>query len=210
VAVHLAEVVRTLPRHAHSLSRRTVQDSQRWRLLEAMIEVTAKLGYADASVAAVIAAAGVSRKSFYAIFDDKDDCFLEAYDVVSDRLIEELVAIGAEHDDPDARLVAQVRGFLDRLSTNRAIARVFMVDVLGAGTRALRRRQNVNRRFAEALFGDLQIDPVRQLAMVGGVNQVVAGALLDSSAPALTELEGPLTAFVLASAGRNPPRRRTR
>ena len=87
--VRLAEVVRTLPRRAHSLSRRTVESSQRWRLLEAMIEVTAKLGYAETSVAAVIAAAGVSRKSFYALFDDKDECFLEAYDIVSDRLIEE-------------------------------------------------------------------------------------------------------------------------
>src|SRR3954466_3544394 len=84
--VRLADVVRELPRRAHDLSRREVEESQRWRMLEAVTDVTAKHGYADAAVADIIAAAGLSRKTFYEQFKDKEECFLTAYDVVSKRL----------------------------------------------------------------------------------------------------------------------------
>ncbi len=71
-----------------------MRDSQRWRLLEAITEVTAKLGYADATVADVIAGAGVSRKAFYEHFTDKEHCFLTAYDVLSERVLAAMVSAG--------------------------------------------------------------------------------------------------------------------
>ena len=46
-----------------------------------MVEVTAERGYADCRIADVIAYAGVSRKTFYELFRDKEDCFLAAYDL---------------------------------------------------------------------------------------------------------------------------------
>jgi AcrR family transcriptional regulator len=195
--VRLASVVRKLPRHAHDLSRASVAESQRWRLLEAMIETTARLGYADASVAAVIARAGVSRKAFYEHFADKEDCFLAAYDVLSDRLVADLLAVDAR--SPAARRRAQVEGFLAQLAANPAVARVFMVDVLGAGVRALRRREQVNHRFATALFGDADVDDVRRAAVVGGVNTTVASALIAGAGASLMELADSLVGFVQAA-----------
>jgi AcrR family transcriptional regulator len=198
--VRLAQVVRKLPRHAHDLTRASVASSQRWRLLEAMIETTAKLGYAGTSVADVIARAGVSRKAFYEHFSDKEDCFLAAYDVLADRMIAELVAVGAP--TAAARRRAQVERFLAELARNPAGARVFMVDVLGAGERALRRREQVNQRFATALFGDAGVDDVRRLAVVGGVNTAVASALLAGRGAALGELAESLVGFVQAALAR--------
>ena len=93
--VRLAEVVRKLPRRAHDLSRADVSESQRWRLLEAVTEVVAERGYEGASVAHVIAAAGVSRKTFYEHFADKEACFLAAYDVLSSRLLRALGRVGS-------------------------------------------------------------------------------------------------------------------
>jgi AcrR family transcriptional regulator len=200
--VRLADVVRKLPRRAHDLPRRTVEASQRWRILEAMTEVTAKRGYGDASIADVIAAAGVSRKTFYESFRDKEDCFLTAYDVVSERLIESLVVVSAAHTDPALRQRAQVVAFLEALARDPTAARVFMVDVLGAGPRALRRRDQINRRFADTLLGGIVDDPIRRAAIIGGVNNVVAGALLEGSkAEQLRALGGPLSDFVQAALG---------
>src|SRR4051812_48071138 len=105
--VRLAEIVRELPRRAHDLSRRDVMESQRWRILEAVTEVIAKLGYADASVADVIAVAGISRKTFYEQFRDKEDCFLTAYDVLSARSVRSLVNVGAEVPSGPRRRRAQ-------------------------------------------------------------------------------------------------------
>ena len=197
--VRLANVVRTLPRRG--LSRATVHDSQRWRLLEAMIEVTASHGYADANVAHVIARAGVSRKAFYEHFVDKEACFLAAYDVVSDRVLADLVATGTRRASPAQRRRDYVLGFLAALDRDLAVARVFMVDVLGAGPRALARRDALNHQFADQLFGDADVDATHRLAVIGGVNAVVASALLRP-APQLTALGPSLVAFVQAALAR--------
>lgn len=188
-------MVRKLPRRSHDLSRLEVEESQRWRLLEAMTEVTAKVGYADASVADVIRVAGISRKTFYEQFRDKEECFLCAYDVLSDRMLGVIVAVGAEVPRGPRRRRAQLETFLGVLRKDLAVARVFMVDVLGAGARALERRQHVNARFAEAFLGDA-VDATRRAAIVGGINNVVAGALIEGRATALAELLVPLAAFV--------------
>jgi AcrR family transcriptional regulator len=200
--VHLAHVVRELPRRAHDLSRKAVHDSQKWRMLEAITEVVAQMGYGDASVADVIAIAGVSRKTFYEHFRDKEDCFLTAYGVLSDRLVKEIVGVGAAHPDGAKRRRAQVTAFLEVLSKDTAAARVFMVDVLGAGPRALRKRERVNASFAEAWLGGVIDDRVRRAAIVGGVNNVVAGALLENRGRELLDLAGPLSAFVEHALGR--------
>lgn len=194
--VRLAEVVRDLPRHGHALSRRTVAESQRWRLVEAVTEVAARLGYAGMSVADVIAAAGVSRKTFYENFEDKEDCFLTAYEVLSRRLLEVLVAEGRELPPGAARRRSQIEAFLTAMARDRASARVFMVDVLGAGAAALTRRERVNDDFGRAILGD-EVDPIRRRAIVGGVNNVVAGTLMRSvRRSSLTSLAEPLTSFV--------------
>jgi len=197
--VRLADVVRALPRRAHDLSRADVSESQRWRLLEAITEVVAARGYEATSVAHVIAAAGVSRKTFYEQFTDKEGCFLAAYDVLSSRLLRALERVGERIADPGERRAAQMGAFLTALAGDPAAARVFMVDVLGAGPAALARRERINAEFADVVFGDATDDPIRRAAVVGGVNTVVAGAILGGRTAELGELAGPLSAFVRAS-----------
>jgi AcrR family transcriptional regulator len=213
VRVRLAEVVRELPRRAHDLSRRTVRESQWWRLVEAVTEVVARMGYAGASVADVIAVAGVSRKTFYERFRDKEDCFLAAYDFLSDRSVEALVAVGQHHGAGAPRRRAQITAFVTSMNQDRLAGRVFMVDVLGAGPNALRRRERVNASFGEAVLG-AGVDPLRRAAIVGGVNTVVAAALLDNRRD-LLDLVEPLCAFVEAALdpiqrARSTPQRRRR
>jgi AcrR family transcriptional regulator len=206
--VRLAEVVRELPRRAHDLSRKEVEASQRWRMLEAVTEVTAKTGYLEASVADVIAAAGVSRKTFYEHFRDKEECFLTAYDVLSEQLVRALVGVGADVPAGAPRRRAQMAAFLGALAKDPAAARVFMVDVLGAGPRALKRRERVNASFAAAVLGDALADPLRRAAIVGGVNNVVAGALIESRTADLRALVAPLSAFMEDALGPGPRKRR--
>ena len=92
--------------------------------------------------------------------------------------------------------------FLGALAKDPAAARVFMVDVLGAGPRALKRRERVNASFADAVLGDAVADPLRRAAIVGGVNNVVAGALIESRTADLRALAAPLSAFVEDALGR--------
>ncbi|MFT3711693.1 MAG: TetR/AcrR family transcriptional regulator [Archangium sp.] len=158
-------------------ARREARDNQRWRMLDAMAHLAGKHGYGAVTVAHVIERAGVSRKAFYEYFADKEACFLAAYDELSTRLLETLVAEGANARGTD-RTRAQLSRYLDVLGRDLPMARAFIVEVMGAGPKSLLLRDRVNGRFAEAVFGHTSKDPVVRRALIGGVNDVVTGALL--------------------------------
>src|SRR5687767_6279952 len=76
----MSQPMPVLPRSPHKTVREEVAASQRGRLLVAMSDVVGEKGYAAATVADVLAKAGVSRRTFYEHFADKEACFLAAYD----------------------------------------------------------------------------------------------------------------------------------
>ncbi|HEY5052459.1 MAG TPA: helix-turn-helix domain-containing protein, partial [Solirubrobacterales bacterium] len=75
-----------LPRGRHGLSRETIVRSQRERLIAGMVRVVAVRGYESTSVANVLEASGVGRSSFYELFEDKEDCFLVAHQILVEDL----------------------------------------------------------------------------------------------------------------------------
>src|SRR4051812_15625203 len=112
--------IRPLPRGPHSLSRDEAVASQRGRMIEAMAETVAEKGYAATTVADVVARAGVSRKTFYEHFADREQCFLAAYDAAVDALftaVAQRVAAGEPSGaDWQARVRSGVRGYLEALA----------------------------------------------------------------------------------------------
>src|SRR5680860_730415 len=76
-----------LPRGRHGLSPDEVEASQRTRILDAMKSLAGENGYHEASIAGVIKRAGVTRKAFYKLFRDKEQCFIEAYERDLARLL---------------------------------------------------------------------------------------------------------------------------
>ncbi|MEA2379823.1 MAG: hypothetical protein QOD13_3730 [Thermoleophilaceae bacterium] len=79
------DIPRRLPRGTHGLDRDVVEASQRTRLLEAVGRAVAERGYAAATIDDVVRGAGVSKKTFYDHFADKQECFLAAYEAASQR-----------------------------------------------------------------------------------------------------------------------------
>jgi AcrR family transcriptional regulator len=191
---------RQLPRGPHRLAREVVLASQRGRLLDAMAEVVAGKGYAASTVADAIARAGVSRKTFYEHFRDKEDCFLAAYDVGVDLLLDALASAGSKDDDLLSRARARTRAYLETLASEPAFARTFLLEVTAAGPRALERRDRVHERFAEMLRE--QADEARRtfpgvpgqppeiyLAAVGATDLLVSRMVRDGRAAELPLLE---------------------
>src|SRR5271165_1554856 len=60
--------------------RGQVTEIQRGRMLAAAVDAVQDVGYARMTVAEVIGRARVSRKTFYDVFSDREDCFLAAFD----------------------------------------------------------------------------------------------------------------------------------
>ena len=75
-----ASRIEVLPRRPRASLREELRASQRGRLICAIADAVAAEGYAATSVADVIALAGVSRRTFYEHFADKESCYLAAYD----------------------------------------------------------------------------------------------------------------------------------
>src|SRR6516164_10070200 len=82
-----AGILTVLPRGRHAAPRPVVREAQRARMLDAMVQSVAEKGYARVAVADVVERAGVSRKTFYEQFANKEECFLAAYDDGVDRLL---------------------------------------------------------------------------------------------------------------------------
>lgn len=179
-----------LPRtRLKATTRKEARDNQRWRILEAMAHLAGKRGYANVSVAQVIERAGVSRKAFYEYFKDREDCFVTAYEELSERLVRDLMKVPAAGGSPGGdegersrggdRTRAQLGRYLEVLARDLSMARAFVVEVMGAGAKSLAARERVNRQFAELVFGHTSKDPIVRKALIAGVNDAVAGALLD-------------------------------
>lgn len=143
-------IPRILPRGHHKLSDDVVKQSQQMRMLESMTSVCAEKGYAATSVADVIARAGVSRKAFYKHYENKEDCFLAAYDVGLERLNERIVAsVTAAAPDVTAVLRATLSAYLDALAAEPDFARILAIEALAGGPAARKRRDDGFERFIE-------------------------------------------------------------
>ena len=119
-----------LPPGRHGLSARIVQSNQRERILDAVADVTSLAGYAEMSVEDIIVTAGVSRRTFYDNFKDKEEAFLAAYDAI----VLQLVARVQEAFDAATTFPARVRdclaAFLQFMAGEPRYAELGIVEVL--------------------------------------------------------------------------------
>ena len=127
--------------------------SQRERLLEAMVRVATAKGYQATTVADVIEVAGVSRATFYEMFEDKESCFLESYDAVIDVLVAHVsTAFETAAGEPwPKRIAAGLRALVELLAAEADIARMAMVEVTAAGDDARERYRAMFTRFTPFL-----------------------------------------------------------
>ena len=177
-----------LPRGRHGLPRETVVESQRGRIIQSMIEAVAERGYQETRVADVVEGAGVARKTFYDYFDDKEACFLAAYDQASARLYEAAAeAFNAKLDTPWAeRISAAMAALLEQLASWPEGARFVIVEVLAAGPKALVRRDAALRQFAELVEAgrresSIELPGMTSVAIVGGVFELLYSEILHGA-----------------------------
>lgn len=145
-----------LPRGRHKLDPGHVAAAQRRRMFEAMASVTAAKGYAAMTVADIIAAAGVSRETFYEQFRSKADGFEQAFDDASTILFSRVRRAAAEWGDAGGTVGAdafeRVLGtYLESLAAEPELARLCLVEVYAAGPAMVRRRNAIQRRFGEGV-----------------------------------------------------------
>lgn len=128
--------------------------TRREAIVEATIRVAGSKGYLAASVADVLAEAGVSRTTFYKHFSDKQDCFLAAYDLAIGRVLDaaETACEGGRAWRDRAR--DGLAAVVELLAAEPALARMAIVEISAAGAEARRRHWTTMKRFAALLEPD--------------------------------------------------------
>ncbi|HEY5053650.1 MAG TPA: TetR family transcriptional regulator, partial [Solirubrobacterales bacterium] len=114
-----------------------------------MVRVAAEKGLQAATVIEVTEMAGVSENVFYEMFEDKEGCFLEAYDAVFDVVVAHMSASfeAAAGEDWPQRIVAVLRALVELLASEASIARMAMVEVSATGGVARARYRTALARF---------------------------------------------------------------
>jgi AcrR family transcriptional regulator len=169
-----------LPPGRHGLPRSFVVQNQRERILAAVADVTSAASYAEMTIEDIVVTAGVSRRTFYDHYKNKDEAFLAAYDAVTAQLVERVVAAVEAEDGFADRARAGLGAFLGFIASEPAFARMCIVEALAAGPEAIQRRNAAMRAFAaliegnaRELLGDTAPPALTAETIVGGIYEVV-------------------------------------
>jgi len=169
-------------------SQAEVMETQRRRLFLGLSRAVARKGYAAASVADVLAEVRISRRTFYELFKDKEDCFLAAYELAHGALIQH---VRKAHQNKGTAL-EQVRAGnaadLHFIAAEPELAQAFLVGIRSAGPRAMQRRAEAHREFAQMHkqfhqrfreeYPELpELPDVVFLSLVGGINKMITSEI---------------------------------
>jgi AcrR family transcriptional regulator len=209
----IAPIYNRLPHGPHALEREEVVRHQRARIQGGMIEAVARGGYERASVKQVIGLAGVSRRSFYEQFPNKQACFLATFDLLATRGIRGMAeAHLATEGDFAERLHAGFGALCAKIEAAPKAASLVLVEAQTAGVAgSLRVHRSLTgcerllaRAFASSPDAACPSAPIIR-AITGGLHgtlahSVLAGDLDERGAPLAERLTTWTTAFATGSA----------
>jgi|SRR6476619_1706640 len=176
----------------------------RERILEAMLLTSGELGFERVAVRHVIDRAQTSRATFYKHFEDREDCFAQAYAGAGEWLYRRVT--GAAKRQPSWRegLRAGLAELLEFCANQPAIAKALLVEVHAAGERSLAQRRDLMERLSRTLDGARREIPSRQAPppitsdfIVGAIDTLLTAKLLDGGAERAPEMLPGLLHFVV-------------
>jgi AcrR family transcriptional regulator len=179
------------------LGRAQVVEIQRARILSGLVDVVLELGAGGVSVADVVSRSGVSRRTFYEIFSDREDCFLAAFDDAVARVAGVVVPVFEGEGVWQEGVRAGLGELLGLFDEDPALGRLLVVESLSVGPRVLERRGEVLGVLVAAV--DQGRSQARRGAeppslsaegVVGGVCSILYSRLLAAPIPVVSEEDG--------------------
>lgn len=194
-------------------------------MLGAASRIVGEEGYGGMSVARITSRAGVSRRTFYEQFEDREDCFLGLFDEALERASRvageaaaTALATGAE-DRWHERVRAGLYALLALVEDDPAIGSLLIVDALAVGPRVLERRARALETLKAVIDGGraeakltrgapVSPPPLTAEGVLGAVLSVIHARLLERAPapvtngsprrqPSLTGLLNPLMGMVV-------------
>jgi AcrR family transcriptional regulator len=175
------------------------QQERRTRLIQAGLDLFGTVGYASVSVKQVCSHAELTERYFYESFRDREDFLLGVYnDVVTTIRAETDQAVAAAAPHVDAQLRAGLDAFIRTLTGDARMARLVLIEVVGASPRLEVRRREVLHEFAALIAAVVGPLPGQEasasrltmtaMSLVGGVNELLVDWTLGHQNATVEEL----------------------
>lgn len=191
------------PQAYNGAVRERLGELQRARLIGAMFDVAAKRGAGSVTVAHVVERSGVSRRTFYEHFADREDCLFAAFEraltLAGERALPAYEAQNGWRERIRASLVTLL-AFCDR---EPSVARMLLCESQASGSRVAQRRAEVLGRLTRIVDqgreeGKVEnISPLAAEGIVGGVLALIQTRLFEAKRKPLIALTNDLMSMIV-------------
>jgi AcrR family transcriptional regulator len=168
-----------------------------------MFDVSYERGAGNVTVADVVERSGVSRRTFYEQFTDREDCFLAAFEEAASCAAERVIPAFESRRSWRESVRAGLIELLSFFDEHPRSGRLLVVESLWGGPRVLERRSKVTASLIRVIdAGRRDARPGMQLALtaegtVGGVLTVLHSRLTGGVVDPLVELANPLMSMIV-------------
>lgn len=187
-------------------------ESRRRRVLDAALDIFTRDGYGDALVDDVARASATSKGGVYFHFPSKEALYLCLLDEAAGLLLDRAERAMAGEPDPIARGDAALRTVLTTFGGHRKLARLLLVDALGAGHEFNAKLADLHAAFARLIQRQLDEaiasgalpafdSEIASVAWFGAINQVVTRWVLTGQPERLDDAYPALRALLLHGVG---------
>jgi len=181
----------------------------RSRLIDGLERCVSSKGLAATTISDVVAAAQVSKRTFYEHFSDKDACFLASYLTCTERVLTAITEAVDTAAPWRQQVRSMMRAYLAQLQAKPALTQTFFLEIQAAGPKTLQARQGVYQRFNDVIRDQVRrmrkynphlgtLPPAMATAVVGGINALVLLAVESGRTDRLESLEVTATDLLCA------------
>ncbi len=179
-----------LPRGPQALPREEVAAHQRERLVDAMVQAVNERGVVATTISDLVARAGISRRTFYEHFENKEACLLATYDTVVETEVQRLLALPVSGDGWRAHLETVIRALFDAIAERPDAARLICVEMGASGEVGVQRwadgaarlERFISASFERAPGPGTIPDPVAR-AFVGALRKIIYTRVREERSP---------------------------
>jgi AcrR family transcriptional regulator len=174
--------------HLRDLPAGRVDPRHRDRLIGGLLASIEERGYAATTIADIVRHAGVSKRTFYKHFADKEEALRALYAFASDNLDRRIVSALDGQADWRVQCYAGVRAFVQGLAEFPGLARTILLEMPAAGPLSLALRTEMHDRFAVTISAAAaaarrehpelnEITPDLAAAFIGAIYELIIRSL---------------------------------
>lgn len=181
------------------LTREERRADRRRRVMDAAIELFGTRGYAAVPVDRICRMAGISTKSFYPMFDNKEELFIEVYDELVSSIAQAVMSAQVEGETLEESVRLRLLALVHAVVDDQRVAKIVVTESAGLSPRVEERRRAVHTALADFVVGttaqfiDVGDLPAREyrraaLGLVGAVNELIVDFVVDPQGDTIDEL----------------------